>query len=149
MGPGSKAWLYGFGTSLLLLGCDPTVATNRGAGATVMDSSQPNNPDASDPGTPDARTQMDASSSTPDASVPDAMVAMQRARVVGTASTLNLRSGPSTDDTVVGSIPEGCLVTLLGETQGAWEKVDYRGTVGWAHSDYLSNVQSDAADCSL
>lgn len=139
---------------LLVTACDPTVATNRGAGATSSDASLPPVRDVNVVQPPDGNVTPDATNPTPDASVPDASVPdasvpKQLARVMGTNSTLNLRSGPSTNDAVVASIPEGCLVTLLGETNGAWLKVDYRGTVGWCHSDYLSEVQPDAADCSL
>lgn len=83
----------------------------------------------------------DASVSAPDASV------QQMARVSGVETTLNLRSGPSTDDAILESMSLGCLVTLLGETNGTWLRVDYRGTVGWASSQYLTNVPAGTADC--
>ncbi len=120
---------------LVLTACDPEVSTNRGESAVNMQDAAP---------TP----QDDASLSTPDASIghPDGS-SPDLARVTGVDTSLNLRSGPSTNDAILTSIPLGCLVTLLGETNGDWFKVDYRGTVGWCFNTYLETVPAGTADC--
>lgn len=51
---------------------------------------------------------------------------------------LNLRTGPSTGYHVLSEMPHGAKVKVLA-TPGKWYKVrDSYGTVGWAHSKYLS-----------
>lgn len=51
---------------------------------------------------------------------------------------LNLRTGPSTSYHVLGKMPHGSKVKVLA-TPGKWYKVRHdSGTVGWAHSAFLS-----------
>jgi len=45
---------------------------------------------------------------------------------------VNLRSGPSTSDSVLTVIPNGSSVTLLGETSNGYAKVLFNGAEGWA-----------------
>lgn len=51
---------------------------------------------------------------------------------------LNLRSGPSTNDTVLTVMPGGSRVTVTGAAQDGFYPVTYNGTSGWASGDYLS-----------
>lgn len=51
---------------------------------------------------------------------------------------LNLRSGPSTGNSIITVMPGGSAVSLTGESAGGFLGVVYNGTSGWAHSDYLS-----------
>ncbi|SMX43507.1 SH3 domain-containing protein [Maliponia aquimaris] len=52
---------------------------------------------------------------------------------------LNLRTGPSTHYHVIGKMPHGSKVEVL-HTPGKWYKVRHQsGTVGWAHSAFLSS----------
>lgn len=120
---------------LVLVACDPVVSTNRGESAINMQDA------SSMPGADASTSNPDGGAGQPDASSAD------RARVTGVDTTLNLRSGPSTNDAILTSIPLGCLVTLLGETNGDWLKVDYRGTVGWCFNTYLETVPAGTADC--
>lgn len=50
---------------------------------------------------------------------------------------LNFRSGPNTDYSIIGELPEGTSVTILSENNG-WYKINYDGTVGYVYSDYIS-----------
>ena len=61
-----------------------------------------------------------------------------------TASVLNVRSGPSTNDIVISKINTGTEVEVLEESNG-WYKVKLKnGQVGWASAQYLStNSTSD------
>ena len=57
-----------------------------------------------------------------------------------TASSLILRSGPSTDSTVLGSAPKNDVVVILSK-HGDWYKVIHNLKEGYMHGDYL-NVQN-------
>lgn len=51
---------------------------------------------------------------------------------------LNMRTGPSTGYAILGAMPNGTMLKVLGG-QGKWRKVLHpSGTVGWAHNAYLS-----------
>jgi uncharacterized protein YraI len=52
-------------------------------------------------------------------------------------SALNLRTGPSTSSSIILVMPEGARVDLTGDGDNGFLGVVYRGTYGWAHSDYL------------
>lgn len=55
-----------------------------------------------------------------------------------TASTLNIRSGPSTSNSIVGKAYKGNTVDILSSSNG-WYKVKLsNGQVGWGSSDYIS-----------
>jgi uncharacterized protein YraI len=55
-----------------------------------------------------------------------------------TTSDLNLRSGPSTGNSVILVIPNGATVDLLGDPQSGFYPVSYQNTRGWSYGDYLS-----------
>lgn len=55
---------------------------------------------------------------------------------------LNLRSGPSTGNSVITVMPDGAAVSLSGESAGGFLGVVYNGTSGWAFADYLSTSGS-------
>jgi mannosyl-glycoprotein endo-beta-N-acetylglucosaminidase len=54
-----------------------------------------------------------------------------------TPNNLNLREAPSTSSKVLGSIPNGSKIEILG-TNGTWNKVKYDGQTGWVHGDYVT-----------
>lgn len=58
---------------------------------------------------------------------------------------LNLRSGPSTGNSVITVMPDGAAVSLTGQSSGGFLSVVYNGTSGWAHGDYLSTGGSAPA----
>jgi uncharacterized protein YgiM (DUF1202 family) len=64
-----------------------------------------------------------------------AAIVGQKARV--TATSLNLRSGPSTTSAVLTSMPNGTVVDVL-EQSGTWYKVRYGATTGWCSGEYLT-----------
>lgn len=63
-----------------------------------------------------------------------------------TASSLRIRSGPSTSyDTVASAIPSGTKVTVT-EVSGEWGKIKYNGSTGWIcllYADFTDNVSLD------
>lgn len=54
-----------------------------------------------------------------------------------TTAPLNLRSGPSLQDSVILVIPQGAQVTDTGTLTNNYANVIYNGTPGWSHIDYL------------
>lgn len=55
---------------------------------------------------------------------------------VVTASKLNVRKGPSTKYSRIGSLYKNKNVTILGESNG-WYKVNLNGKEGWASKKYI------------
>jgi hypothetical protein len=65
-----------------------------------------------------------------------------------TATSLNLRSGPSTSYGIVTSMPNGALVPTLDNPScdsGGWYRVSYSGITGWASGTYLVVYTAPAA----
>lgn len=56
--------------------------------------------------------------------------------VVTDSSDLRMRSGPSTDYEVVGSVPKGASV-IITDRDGSWAYVIYEDLAGWCYADYL------------
>ena len=52
------------------------------------------------------------------------------------SGTLNLRSRPSRTSRVITSIPNGAMLTVVGQWQD-WHVVNYRGLVGYVASQYV------------
>jgi N-acetylmuramoyl-L-alanine amidase len=64
-------------------------------------------------------------------------VQAQAATGVVTASVLNIRQGPGTNYTKVGSLLKGAQVEIVGQN-GAWSKIRLKsGITGWVNSSYL------------
>jgi N-acetylmuramoyl-L-alanine amidase len=55
---------------------------------------------------------------------------------------LNLRASASTSAAVVTVMPDGAVVSLLGQSSNGFSKVSYNGSSGWAYSIYLSSGSS-------
>jgi len=55
-----------------------------------------------------------------------------------TTARLNLRAQPSTAATVLAIMPSGSVVTALSGTAPGWRQVSWKGTVGWASTNYLN-----------
>jgi len=60
---------------------------------------------------------------------------------VVTASALNIRSGPGTNNKIVGVVVKGKKVTVH-EKVGEWYKISYNGINGYVHSSYIKLEQS-------
>lgn len=55
-----------------------------------------------------------------------------------TNANLNLRSGPSTNDQILLTMPRGSTVSVVtSQPSGAWYQVKYGSRTGWAHGNYL------------
>lgn len=57
--------------------------------------------------------------------------------IVNAKKSINMRSGPSTKNSVVADVERGVVLTKL-QTKGKWTKVQHSsGTVGWVYSPLL------------
>jgi len=52
---------------------------------------------------------------------------------------MNFRMSPSTTATVIGSVPAGAKVEILG-LQGEWDVINYNGTVGFIHTGNVADT---------
>ncbi len=59
-----------------------------------------------------------------------------------TASSLNVRSGPSTSNSIIGGLKRGAKVDIISSEDG-WYKIAYRNTTGWVSGDYVAIKSSD------
>ncbi|MBQ7131329.1 MAG: SH3 domain-containing protein [Oscillospiraceae bacterium] len=62
--------------------------------------------------------------------------AARKGTVILNEGNLNLRRYPSMEGTIIGSIPNGSTVDILGSS-GNWYVVRYNGQTGYASSDYI------------
>lgn len=62
-----------------------------------------------------------------------------------TASSLRLRSGPSTSSATLDYAPNGDVAVILGKS-GAWYKVSYNLQIGYMHGDYLRTATRENAE---
>ncbi len=61
-----------------------------------------------------------------------------------TASALNVRSGPSTSYSVIGSLKKGSSASVVG-TSGSWYKIKYGSGYGYISSSYTSSSSSSSS----
>lgn len=61
-------------------------------------------------------------------------------QVVATAG-VNIRSGPGTQHTIVGSLARGKSIQTLGSSQNGWTPVSLNGQKRWIASQYLASAQ--------
>ncbi|WP_373601614.1 SH3 domain-containing protein, partial [Paraclostridium bifermentans] len=59
-----------------------------------------------------------------------------------TATSLNVRSGPSTSHSVVGSLKQNEVVEVISESNG-WSKIKFKGLDGYVSSTYLKDYEGD------
>jgi uncharacterized protein YraI len=67
----------------------------------------------------------------------DYLIMAKRPTTLRVTESLNLRSGPSTADSVVRVLPAGARVTATGSADNGFIPVRYDGSSGWAFAQYL------------
>lgn len=105
-------------------------------------------PPASTTTTPDTTTPPTTTTTTPVTTTPpatDPPPTTTPPAVVHTTFTttanLNLREGPSTNDTIILTMPNGSTVEAIDEEPtGNWYHVTFNGTEGWASGSYLQEI---------
>jgi hypothetical protein len=60
-----------------------------------------------------------------------------------TTGNLNLRSGPSSQFNLIGTIKNGEKVTLIEKTNSRWFKIEYNGKIGFLSSKFLTPVATE------
>lgn len=73
-----------------------------------------------------------------------AIVGTSAAAVRVTTATLNVRSGPGTGYSILGTVSRDQVYVRIAES-GAWSKIYYRGNTGWCHSGYLARLSGVTA----
>lgn len=64
-----------------------------------------------------------------------------KAKVTTTSSNLNIRSGPGTDQPIVGKAAHHEIVTLVNKSEGGWWQIKTdKGVEGYAAAQYLTPV---------
>lgn len=64
-----------------------------------------------------------------------------------TATSLTVRSGPSTGYKAIGYLQKGTNITVLGTTN-SWDKISYNGKTGYVHNGYLKSVTTSSSTSS-
>jgi uncharacterized protein YgiM (DUF1202 family) len=82
-------------------------------------------------------TYLSVSSSTPTPTPTPDPTPVKTGTVVNCTTSVNVRSGPGTTYSVIGSAPKGAKYTVTGQS-GSWYKIDYSGKTGYISSTYLS-----------
>lgn len=81
------------------------------------------------------------------ASVPKGCITAQAAKAqrtknyVVTADVLNVRCGPGTNDTVIGTLTKGMRVkvsSIIGEKDNRWAKIRFAGLTAYVSAKYLT-----------
>lgn len=62
------------------------------------------------------------------------------------ATSLNVRSGPSTADNLIGIISKGNKVEVLEDLNNGWSRIKYNGSSAYVSSQYLVNVSNDSSN---
>ncbi|HFD2044006.1 TPA: SH3 domain-containing protein [Clostridium perfringens] len=63
----------------------------------------------------------------------------QKTGIVNVSSSLNVRSGASTNSKVIGSLSGNSKVTIVGE-EGAFYKIEYKGSHGYVAKEYIKDI---------
>jgi uncharacterized protein YgiM (DUF1202 family) len=63
-----------------------------------------------------------------------------------TANSLNFRSGPSVNYSIIGSLPRGTRVELISKYNSSWYKIKANGKIGYTASKYLKAVSQTTPD---
>lgn len=59
-------------------------------------------------------------------------------KVIKMSSNLNVRKNASTTSTIIGKLKSGQVVKLIAKTNSGWYKIEFGGSVGYVHGDYIT-----------
>ncbi len=71
----------------------------------------------------------------------------QVGRIINCVNSVNVRSGPSTGYSKLGSAPKDAKYSILGKS-GSWYKIDYHGSIGYVSSSYI-DLMAEVAESSM
>ncbi|WP_158282257.1 peptidoglycan-binding protein [Salipaludibacillus keqinensis] len=63
-----------------------------------------------------------------------------------TASSLNVRSGPSTSYGVVGQLTNGSVVSILSESSNGWYRISFNGGTAYVSGSFVDIPSEDSSD---
>jgi hypothetical protein len=66
-----------------------------------------------------------------------------------TASALNVRSGASTNDSIIGKLANGASVTIKDETENGWYQIDYNGQSAYVSGNYVTSDETSEASAEV
>lgn len=58
---------------------------------------------------------------------------------------VNVRSGPGTDQAILGDLDQGTVIIVTG-IENNWCKFDYKGKTGYVYGEWLSETEKEATD---
>lgn len=76
----------------------------------------------------------------------DLVEALKSLNGIVTATSLNVRSTPDTDNSPIGKLYKNDTVTIISQENNGWYKINYNGQVGYVSNDYIeveNNVTPD------
>ena len=62
------------------------------------------------------------------------------------ASVLNVRSGDSTNDSVIGKLKKGSTVSIEEETEDGWYQISYKNATAFVSGQYISLIDEASED---
>ncbi|WP_209020939.1 peptidoglycan-binding protein [Evansella clarkii] len=90
--------------------------------------------------------ESDASPAPNPTPTPGTPVSVNTGTVTGVSSSLNVRSGPGTSHSAIGSVSRGATVQIKGTERNGWLRIDHNGRTGYVSGRYISlNVPSSGA----
>ncbi len=57
-------------------------------------------------------------------------------------SDVNVRKGPSTDYEKIGTVREGDIVTVTGQSHDGWYRIEYQGAEGFIYGQYMTVIST-------
>lgn len=81
-------------------------------------------------------------------SVPVTVLAVNEAEITEMAaqgeitSDVNVRKGPSTDYEKIGTVREGDIVTVTGQSHDGWYRIEYQGAEGFIYGQYMTVIST-------
>lgn len=72
---------------------------------------------------------------------------IKKGQVINVTSNLRIRSRASTDSSIIGNLKPSAIVNIEGQT-GSWYKIEFNGTRGYVHGDYLKVISTGDSNSS-
>ncbi|MFW5780885.1 MAG: C40 family peptidase [Bacillota bacterium] len=128
---------------------DDTQPNNPGQNQDEFDDTQPNNPDQNqdnnDISQPDSSEENQNTQPQPEQSIQKSKDVL----LMSTISSLNIRSGPSTSNAVVGSLPKGAMVPLINTINSEWHETTYKNKAAYISTSFTQKVEFEKGETAV
>ncbi len=64
-------------------------------------------------------------------------------------SDVNVRKGPGTDYEKIGTVREGDIVTVTGQSHDGWYRIEYQGAEGFIYGQYMTVISAVSEEPSI